>query len=83
MARPIQVPITGEVLGWAVKEGGFTVSSFAERVGADADTVRAWIAETEHPSKTAPGLVRGDLTSPKTSPRSSSTRGAHALAGGG
>lgn len=30
-----------------------------------------------------PRLVRGDLTSPKTSPRSSSTRGAHALAGGG
>jgi Zn-dependent peptidase ImmA (M78 family) len=52
MGRSIEVPITGEVLGWAMREGGFTAVSFGDRVGATADTVRAWIAETERPSKT-------------------------------
>lgn len=52
MARTIEVPITGEVLGWAIREGGFTVASFADRVGTTADTVRAWVAEAERPSKT-------------------------------
>jgi hypothetical protein len=52
MGRSIEVPITGEVLGWAVREGGFTATSFGDRVGATADAVRAWIDETERPSKT-------------------------------
>jgi Zn-dependent peptidase ImmA (M78 family) len=52
MGRSVEVPITGEVLGWAIREGGFTATSFGDRVGATADTVRAWIAESERPSKT-------------------------------
>lgn len=64
MARTIQVPITGEVLDWAIKEGGFAVSSFAERVGADADAVRAWIAETEKPTKTQFAAIVNTLRRP-------------------
>jgi hypothetical protein len=52
MGRSIEVPITGEVLAWAIREGGFTATSFADRVGTTADTLRAWVAETERPSKT-------------------------------
>lgn len=52
MGNKIEVPITGKVLEWAIREGGFTPATFADRVGTTADVVKAWIAETERPSKT-------------------------------
>ncbi len=48
----VQVPITGDVLDWAIKEGGFTVAAFAERIGTDVESLHAWISETERPTKT-------------------------------
>lgn len=52
MSRAVQVPITGDVLDWAIKEGGFTVPAFADRIGTDVESLRAWISESEAPSKT-------------------------------
>lgn len=63
MAR-IQVPVTGEVLEWAIREGGFTVSAFADRIGSTPDRVRAWIAEEDQPSKTEFNSIVGVLRRP-------------------
>jgi Zn-dependent peptidase ImmA (M78 family) len=52
MSRTQHIPISGKVLAWAIEEGGFTVLSFADRIGVDPDTVRAWVSETEQPGKT-------------------------------
>lgn len=52
MSPAVQVPITGDVLAWAIKEGGFTVAAFAERIGVDVASVHAWISESERPTKT-------------------------------
>lgn len=56
MGKKIEFPITGEVLAWAIEEGGYSPASFAEamatsNLSVDAARVRAWIAEEVRPGK--------------------------------
>lgn len=57
VGKKIEFPINGDVLAWAIEEGGYSPASFAEAASTsslpvDAARVRAWIAEEIRPGKT-------------------------------
>lgn len=51
MARKTPVPVTGEVLEWAISDAALGIPEFAERVGVTETQVKRWIAEEERPGK--------------------------------
>jgi Zn-dependent peptidase ImmA (M78 family) len=44
------VPVTPEVVSWAVDQSGFTVEQIADAVDTDAHAVRAWMTGAKRPS---------------------------------
>lgn len=44
------VPVTPEVVSWAVDQSGFTVEQIADAVDTDAHVVRAWMTGARRPS---------------------------------
>src|SRR5437879_3971774 len=52
MATTKPVPITPEVLKWAIHESGYTDVQVADEVGVKLSQLRAWLAGTERPSLT-------------------------------
>lgn len=48
--RGTPVPITGEVLAWAVRESGYTPEAVAEKLGVPPATLREWITESSQPT---------------------------------
>jgi transcriptional regulator with XRE-family HTH domain len=47
-----EVPITPEVLAWAVRESGFTLAEVADQVGVDASVLGAWLSGKGRPGIT-------------------------------
>ena len=64
MPRATYIPITGSVLRWAINESGRSDSEFAQRVGADSDTVQAWIDGQAQPTKTQFNKIVSTLRRP-------------------
>ena len=64
MPRATYIPITGSVLRWAMNESGRSDSEFAQRVGADPDTVQAWIDGKAQPTKTQFNKIVSTLRRP-------------------
>lgn len=52
MARATSVPITPEVLNWAVKESGHDPDAVASSAGVSSATVEAWMTGREQPTLT-------------------------------
>ncbi len=52
MSRATLVPITPAVLGWAIRESGYSPEEVAERVGVSPDTLGSWLARTAQPDLT-------------------------------
>lgn len=50
MGRATKVPITPEVLGWAVAESGYGPDEIARAIHVPPQAIRAWIEGTERPS---------------------------------
>jgi len=52
MAKATHVPITPEVLDWAIRESGYTEDEVAEKAGADREELRAWLRGQSKPTLT-------------------------------
>jgi len=52
VSRATLVPITPAVLGWAIRESGYSPEEVAERVGVSPDTLGSWLARTAQPDLT-------------------------------
>jgi Zn-dependent peptidase ImmA (M78 family) len=52
MGRGTKVPITPEVLSWAIRESGRSLDEIAAHLGEDRETVRLWVAGADQPSLT-------------------------------
>ena len=57
MARATYVPITPEVLEWAMVEAGAEPPDVAERAGVEVDRVLGWLSGEEQPTKTQFGRL--------------------------
>jgi Zn-dependent peptidase ImmA (M78 family) len=57
MARATYVPITPEVLEWAMVEAGAEPPDVAERAGVEVDRVLGWLSGDEQPTKTQFGRL--------------------------
>ncbi len=44
------VPVTPAVLKWAMTEAGFTPDTLAAKLKVSASLIRAWLADTDHPT---------------------------------
>ncbi|OFW48544.1 MAG: hypothetical protein A3G77_13795 [Acidobacteria bacterium RIFCSPLOWO2_12_FULL_68_19] len=55
------VPITPEVLDWAIRESGFSRAEVAESAGADEAQLGRWLSEAGQPTLTAMRKVAGKL----------------------
>lgn len=49
MSRGTSIPITPEVLKWAIAESGFNQSELAERIGVEHDTLSSWMRGNSQP----------------------------------
>ncbi|MEX2147828.1 MAG: XRE family transcriptional regulator [Candidatus Rokuibacteriota bacterium] len=52
MGKPIHVPITPQVLDWAIKESGYTVDEVAIGAHISRDDLRAWLRDDAKPTLT-------------------------------
>lgn len=52
MGKKSEVPITPAVLEWAIQEGGYSTTSFSERIGVDLETLTSWLEGETRPGKT-------------------------------
>ena len=55
------VPITPEVLDWAIRESGFSRAEVAGSAGVDEAQIERWLREEEQPTLTAMRKVAGKL----------------------
>jgi Zn-dependent peptidase ImmA (M78 family) len=46
------VPITGEVLTWAIEDAGLRLNDLADRLDLAPETIKSWISGTSHPNTT-------------------------------
>jgi len=52
MAKATHVPITPEVLDWAIRESGYTEAEVAEKAGAERHNLRSWLRGQSKPTLT-------------------------------
>ncbi|CAN5119747.1 ImmA/IrrE family metallo-endopeptidase [soil metagenome] len=52
MSRVREVPITSEVLRWAIDESGWERPDLAEKLKVSSDTLQSWETGSDHPSQT-------------------------------
>jgi len=53
MGKVTEVPITREVLHWAIGESGYTVPEVADAAGVDLVDLHAWLKGKSRPGVTA------------------------------
>lgn len=51
MPRTAEIPINGDVLSWAMEEGGYTPESLADKIGVEPHKVTEWIEGTAKPTR--------------------------------
>lgn len=51
MSRVHEVPITSEVLRWAINESGWERPALAEKLKVSLDTLKSWETGSDHPSQ--------------------------------
>jgi Zn-dependent peptidase ImmA (M78 family)/transcriptional regulator with XRE-family HTH domain len=52
MAKPTLVPITPEVLDWAIRESGYSADEVADRANVPRGELRAWVRQEAKPTLT-------------------------------
>lgn len=52
MGTAVEVPINGSVLGWAIREAGFSEAEVARRAKVDPATLRDFVSGTRRPNRT-------------------------------
>ena len=52
MPRGTEIPVTGSVLRWAIRDSGYDVDQVAERLGVSASDVESWTSEETRPRLT-------------------------------
>ena len=45
MGKVTEVPVTPEVLDWAIAESGYTLPEIADAAGVELADLRAWLTE--------------------------------------
>ena len=63
MARVTKVPVTPEVLDWAITESGYTLPELADAAGVDLDDLNAWLQGKARPGVTAALRTADDSSS--------------------
>ena len=53
MGKVTEVPVTKEVLDWAIAESGYTIPEVAEAAGVELEHLKAWLNGTARPGVTA------------------------------